>query len=462
MKLKRGTLFLMVLVATLALVLAGCGNLFGSDDNDNAGFAVGDTLPNGFTVTYIDPAGGYIAQRDEIDHDGDDATAAENQSVISGSFTANVTMSKDRVWYLDGPVVIGNNTDAGNTLTVQPGTIVKGEPGSGPANTGVLIITRGSKINAEGTAAEPITFTSSKLTGFREPGDWGGIVINGYAPVQGGTAEGEGDSGEYGGDEADDDSGVIKYVRVQFAGTQFTPEDELNGIAFQGVGTGTTVEYVQVHRNADDGLEFFGGTVQVKYAVLTGIQDDSLDADDGWTGSVQYAAIQQWDDGDTALELDGDATPSGGTLAPSDGIFANLTIIGHPGSDGDATMVLKSNADQRLYNVLVHNSNNPAILDSEADTPEYNGVVLPVGASETSGWANGANGNAFEDVTGLGVYDAATPAANFDVVPDSVSTSAVSVPATDTAGNSLDATPGFMGAVGSTDWTSGWIDLPLN
>lgn len=465
MKLKRGTLFLMVLVATLALVLAGCGNLFGSDDDDNPALEVGDTLPNGAVVTYIDPAGGVIAERDGVDHDGLEDTDTENQSIIRGDFVNDVTMDSDRVWYIDGPLVIGNNENAENTLTVEAGTLVKGEPGTGPSNTGVLIISRGSKIAAEGTAADPIIFTSAKAPAFRAPGDWGGLVINGYARVQGGTAEGEGDSGTYGGDDDEDDSGVLKYVSVQFAGTQFTPENELNGIAFQGVGSGTTVENIHVHRNADDGIEFFGGSVQVKYYIGTGIQDDSIDADDGWNGSVQYAAVQQWDDGDKGFEFDGDAED---VFPPSNGVVANVTVIGHPGSatKGPAVLHLKSDADQQLYNILVHNPTGPAIDDTDGATPTYNGVLLPVGADEDSAWADGSNGNAFEDVAGLGVFDADADNAGFDMVPASISASAVSVPATDPHGNSLDDT-NFIGAVdpAGTNWTAWVVDnglIPLD
>ena len=151
-------------------------------------------------------------------------------------------------------------------LEIEAGTTIYGDS----ATNGTLVIARGSQIHAHGTAAAPIVMTSDQLEGERARGDWGGLIINGYAPlnIEGGEAEGEGDTGTYGGDDPTDSSGILEYVRVEFAGTEFSPDNELNGIAFQGVGSGTTVENVMVKFNKDDGLEFFGGTVEVKYVRL--------------------------------------------------------------------------------------------------------------------------------------------------------------------------------------------------
>ena len=131
----------------------------------------------------------------------------------------------------------------------------------------MLVVRRNAQIMAEGTVEEPIIFTSSKEPGSRARGDWGGLIINGNAPINSCSdnteefceAFGEGGTGFYGGNDPSDDSGVLKYVRVEFAGTLVSPENELNGIAFQGVGSGTEIDYIQVHMNADDGIEFFGG-----------------------------------------------------------------------------------------------------------------------------------------------------------------------------------------------------------
>ena len=136
-----------------------------------------------------------------------------------------------------------------------------------------------------------------------ETGEWGGIVVNGLATINKGTdcelaaniceREGEGDSGLYGGDDDTDNSGTFRYMQVRYAGFAFTADNELNGIAFQGVGYGTTIEYVHVHNGADDGIEFFGGTANAKYIVVTGADDDSIDWTNGYRGYIQYAIVMQ-------------------------------------------------------------------------------------------------------------------------------------------------------------------------
>jgi len=162
-------------------------------------------------------------------------------------------------------------------------------------------------------------------------------VINGYAPINdcpegaaGGSAdctkEGEANSGLFGGDQPNDSSGTLRYVSVRYAGSNVDPENQLNGIAFQGVGDGTTVEYIQVHNNLDDGVEFFGGTVNAKYVALTGNSDDSLDWTDGWVGKLQYVYIEQTDAGDSGIEAD---NREGDELATpvSNPSIANMTMV---------------------------------------------------------------------------------------------------------------------------------------
>ncbi|MFP4485093.1 MAG: hypothetical protein ACLFO1_09600, partial [Spirochaetaceae bacterium] len=292
---KRYLHFFIILLVSALLVLSGCDLLGGDDDDDDTTddttLKVGDASPDvdGFTVTYVDEAGGYFAENED-----------EDQVLVWGRFEEDIKFTEDKTWILGNAVFIGNNAQdpdnaAGNTLEIEAGTTIKGEVDD--ETPGVLIITRGSDIDAVGTADKPIVFTSLNEPGERAAGDWGGLILNGYARVQGGYAEGEGGTGQYGGGEDsidDDNSGTIKYVVVQFAGTLFSPDNELNGIVFQGIGSGTTVEYIQVHQNADDGIEFFGGSVQVKYYVGTGNQDDTLDGDDGWNGSAQFAILQHY------------------------------------------------------------------------------------------------------------------------------------------------------------------------
>ncbi|RIJ29122.1 beta strand repeat-containing protein [Henriciella algicola] len=234
--------------------------------------------------------------------------------VPGGNLTSNLTLSNgDQLIYeLDGVVAVG--VDLGPdpaspvpggvsaTLTIEPGVTVVGADADA-----YLIVRRGSRLVTNGTANAPVVFTAKSA--IENPstiesstkGIWGGIVINGRAPINacidagatGGTVSceksGEGASGLFGGATSTDDSGRLRYTRVQYAGTRLTNEDELNGIAFQGVGSGTEVSYVQVANNLDDGIEWFGGTVSADHVVVTGVGDDSLDWTDGWTGSLQYA-----------------------------------------------------------------------------------------------------------------------------------------------------------------------------
>jgi hypothetical protein len=164
-----------------------------------------------------------------------------------------------------------------------------------------LIVERGGRLNAIGTREQPIVMTSDQPVGSRGRGDWGGLIINGRAPVNlaGGLGTGEGDTGVYGGTDENDNSGTLRYVRVEFSGIEFSPDNELNGIAFQGVGRGTTVDYAQAHMSRDDAMEWFGGTVDVKHLVLSNAADDGFDWTFGYRGRAQFVVLtQRGDDAD--------------------------------------------------------------------------------------------------------------------------------------------------------------------
>ena len=215
--------------------------------------------------------------------------------VVTGDVGANETWTSANYYVLRGAVFVRS----GSTLNIEAGTRVIGESGS----VGTLIVERGGRLNAIGTATAPIVFTSDQPIGQRGRGDWGGLIINGRAPLNFGSGEaaGEGDTGVYGGTDPNDNSGILRYVRVEFGGIEFSPDNELNGIAFQAVGRGTQVDHVQSHLSRDDAMEWFGGTVDGKYLVMSGAADDSLDWTFGWSGRVQFVAIlQRGDDADNA------------------------------------------------------------------------------------------------------------------------------------------------------------------
>jgi len=199
-------------------------------------------------------------------------------SDLKGDVTGNITLSADQMWVLNGPLSVKE----GATLTIDAGTTIKATAGG----TNVYIaIEQGAKINAVGTAASPITFTSSADN--PRSGDWGGILLIGKAPISGGgTATTEVVDLTYGGTDASDNSGTLKYVQALYTGARINGDKEFNGITFYGVGNGTVVENVAVFYGDDDAYEFFGGTVNVTNAIAVNIKDDMFDWTQGWTGTA--------------------------------------------------------------------------------------------------------------------------------------------------------------------------------
>jgi len=255
---------------------------------------------------------------------------------VTGDIKTNTTWTADKIYQLKGFVFV---TD-GATLTIEPGTIIKGDK----PTKATLIITRGSKINATGTVDKPIVFTSGVAAGGRREGDWGGLILLGKAidnrgvnnTIEGGlTPTAGGDAAKYiqfGGTDAADNSGTLKYVRVEYAGTPFSVDNEINGITFGAVGSGTTIEYVEVYRSGDDAYEWFGGSVNAKHLLAIGTQDDDFDTDNGFSGKIQFALAQRFptvgdQSGSNGFESDNDANGSNNT--PKTGaIFSNISIVG--------------------------------------------------------------------------------------------------------------------------------------
>jgi trimeric autotransporter adhesin len=296
----------------------------------------------------------------------------EISSSLAAPITTDLTLDGGRVWLMTGPVVIGDDT-AETVLTIEAGTTVFGNDQS------FILIQRSSRIVAEGTAAEPIVLTSSAAAGSRAPQDWGGLVINGRAPINSsdntagdpGSAPGEADTGRFGGDNAADDSGVLRYVRVEFAGKDVDPENELNGIAFQGVGSGTEVEYVQVHMTQDDGIEFFGGTVNVKHVVITGANDDNIDWTDGWAGKAQFIVAQQLpESGNLSSDprgIEADNEEGNNSAQPySSPMLSNITLIGRSGNAFEG-MRLRRGTKGQIWNSVLSGW-GPCVQVTEAQT----------------------------------------------------------------------------------------------
>lgn len=300
-------------------------------------------------------------------------------SVIPISVNANTSLVKGGTYILKG----GTHVKPGATLTIPEGVTVKsyvrqaGEPDPGVP---YLLIEPGAKIEAVGTASAPIVFTSGEAS--PKPQDWGGIILCGKAPVNvtGGVNTSEMGVGVvYGGTNAADNSGTLRYVRVEYTGQKQSTEKEHNGFTFEGVGNGTKVEYISSYRGGDDGIEFFGGTVDVKYAVVYGAQDDMFDYTFGWSGRAQFLlGVQEQVNnatfravGDRGFEADnnGDANSNTPWSNPK---ISNVTLVGSlvaatnddptKASDSDLgkTIGLKLRAGTRgqLYNMVVTNFSN--------------------------------------------------------------------------------------------------------
>lgn len=346
-------------LVTAALTLAACGG----DININTGENSGNTPP---------PSGGDGTPPPTSDADcpqwatPGDPVDGFNTAVceISGTFTADRTLTNDVLWALDGRVAVGNDKADNTVLTIERGTTLFGKSGAD-----FLVVRRGSQLEAEGTRNEPIVMTSLQnllgLTNANSVGQWGGLVLLGQAPVNGCdqdnlddcAIEAEGDAGPYGGGDINDNSGTLRYLQVRYAGYEVLPDNELNGITFGGVGKGTTVEYIQVHNNLDDGIEFFGGTVDAKHIVLTGNGDDSLDWDAGWNGRMQHVLIQHNPvNGKANRGIEADNSSSNFSATPrSRPLIANMTIIGNEwdGDDDAEGILLRRGTSAELYNFIV-------------------------------------------------------------------------------------------------------------
>ena len=289
---------------------------------------------------------------------------------ITGDISADRTLDASKKYTLKGFVYITN----GATLHIPAGTVIMGDK----ATKGTLIVTRGAKIDAVGTVDKPVIFTSAQAANARREGDWGGVIILGNAPVNatGGEAKIEGGlvataGGDekkyiyYGGTTSADNSGTLKYVRIEFAGIAYSPDNEINGLTMGGVGSGTTISYVQVYRSGDDAFEWFGGTVNCDHLVATYSWDDDWDTDNGFSGKVQYCVSQRIktiadQSGSNGFESDNDA--NGSTNSPKTmAKFANMTVIGPILTTGNSGInanfqnaaQIRRNSSISIYNSLL-------------------------------------------------------------------------------------------------------------
>ncbi|RMG97791.1 MAG: hypothetical protein D6705_07950 [Deltaproteobacteria bacterium] len=312
----------------------------------------------------------------------DPTDPAASKMGLSGEITSDTTLTCDTIWILEDHVFV-----RGAVLTIEPGTTIQGLGGS------ALVIDVDARIEAEGTADAPIVMTSNQPPGSRNRGDWGGLVLLGQAPINlaggSGQAEGFANPPTYGGNDPSHDCGTLRYVRVEFAGFEIAPGSELNGITFYACGTETTVEYVQSHMGADDGMEMFGGSFIAKHVVVTGAADDSIDCDQGFRGKLQYGLVVQDPAlGDNGFEWSNQGTDF--TAMPLTGpVVSNFTLIGSgPGGDKSKGATFKEGTEGFIHNSMFVGFTNEAFLLAHPETQavaEGGGIVV----THTLFFANG-------------------------------------------------------------------------
>jgi PKD repeat protein len=352
------------------------------------------------------------------------AFAQKARTILAGEITSNTTWYADTIYTLDGYVYVKNNA----TLTIQPGTLIK----ANAANKSSLIITRNAMINAAGTPTAPIVFTSSKPKGQRATGDWGGVIILGKAPINqpdlpsgpsvaianaepGGQRAIEGDldnangDGLYGGTDANHNSGVLSYVRLEFGGVVITPGNEINGLTMGGVGKGTQIDHIQVTQANDDGIEWFGGNVDGKYLISHRNIDDDFDTDFGFSGKIQFGLIirdSSWYDrgsGPTTNGFESDNDGSGSALTPiTSAVFSNITVMGPLAEGQPLTGALagnsfnngariRRNSSESIFNSVFMGWPNALFIDGTASGDNFNSGALGFKNNVLAGNLNAIN-----------------------------------------------------------------------
>ena len=474
---KNEILNLFLLTAVIGLVIS-CGG----SDND-------DTTPSSSSSVSASPAAAscpLVSNAAGASVVSGTDTSGNLTCTYTGTYNDSFQMKASATHILSGPVKIGDDTTS-PTLTIDAGTTLRGESGKDSLN-----ILRGAKILAKGTATNPIIMTSASDDGTLAAdaqAQWGGLQIMGKATQNCTEAEknadgicersAEGfDAGavKYGGNDDNDNSGELSYVVVKYAGYAFTSENELNGIAFYAVGDATKVNYIRVHNNKDDGIEFFGGTVNFKFAYLTGNQDDSFDYTNGWRGNAQWVIIDQNTPDpatasnnrpDNGMEFDSngkanDATPR------SNPTISNFLIIGNTEKHGELVHLRAGTSATLVNGIIVDKSDlGPCIEIDDAATFNAAGstssttlraasVMIDCGSNKYSGESGDDGFSTAAWATAQGITEGTN---SLNGYKNGATEASVTVN-TALLGSFFDV-PTEIGAVPSTgsDWTAVWSDI---
>ncbi len=361
----------------------------------------------------------------EAQKDNGNCEYNSDEYTLSGQISSDLTLTSDNIWTLSGRVVV----PSGVSLTIEAGTIIKAMPGTG-ASASTLIIARGGKLYANGTAAAPIIMTSNadditigqtqgSSLNVNVRGLWGGLLILGNAPcsfsgdvtelqIEGIPASDA--NGLYGGNDATDNSGTITFVSIRHGGAEIGEGNEINGLTLGGVGTGTTINNIEVVANVDDGIEFFGGTVNASNLIVWGQGDDGLDIDQGYSGTIDNSMVILNEASDHAFEIDGPEGSATGSFT-----ITNTTIKGAAdgcnaaGVDGEMADFRKG-ATGITSNILAidFSSGKDVELDSQEDAFSYSNGNLIFNNWEIK-WIDGCIGEnlneIFDDKSDLSTFE---------------------------------------------------------
>ena len=329
-----------------------------------------------------------------LEDPGNSGNSENNTVSVSGMISESTTWTNDNIYVLNQKVVV----PSGVVLTIQAGTIIKGTEGTGSLAS-ALIVAQGGKLNAVGTATEPVVFTSindnieigqTAGTNLNETnsGLWGGLIVLGYAPssfsgdvdvVQIEGIPADDTFGLYGGDNATDNSGVYKYISIRHGGALIGEGNEINGLTLGGVGSGTVIENIEVVANVDDGIEFFGGTVNASNLLVWAQGDDALDIDQGYSGTIDNAVVVLGANSDHAFEIDGPEGTATGSFT-----LRNSTIVGNSVTENGEYADYRSGAMGRTENIYAYGfkDSSDVELDNDGVATNYNDELLTFGAWE--------------------------------------------------------------------------------
>jgi hypothetical protein len=471
--------------------VAGSGGAGGTDPTGSSG-AGGDTSGTAGSGAATSGTGGTAgAGGTTVDVDAGEGGPPGTTIMVLDDIVANTTWTANNVYVIPRLKQLFVKSNA--VLTIEPGTVVKGEQGS------ILVITRGSKIEAAGTKEKPILLTAAQPDGMKTAGWWGGLLVLGSAPINVNALSAPPSTeatfeaftasvpeGKFGGTNPNDNSGTLKYVRIEFAGFNFVADREFNNLTLCGVGDATVVDYVQVHHGADDGIELFGGTVNVKHIVSSQNEDDGFDTDNGWVGKAQFVIVQNINPNGAAeaangYESDNHAVAASWRATPRTlPTVYNVTLLGKKDYAGGSSFaaILRRGTGGKYYNHIFQNfplgievrdletkeqldaSNlfikNSIFFNNAASNMNWPPAQATNDVDEKSYFENAAWNNRQAD-PGLTAAAFNATAPNFKPADGAAALTGGATPPDD---GFFDATATFVGAVGPTDWTAGWTSYP--